>query len=251
MGATLEALHRLQAIETSLYSLREKLQTQRRRIDLQARRVEKVRQSDQEQHEKLMRLQADIDRLELERKTREDEITKFREQMKITKTNKEYAAIRVQINTLDANNRKLEDRILGLMDQFDELKAQAGTIKEDLAQQTERLEKLEADLVDAEAESDPKIKELLDEREEAVFHVPATALQTFQRIAERHESEAMAQVVKPYAKREEFLCSGCQMSIPLESVNAIMNTDEVQTCNVCGRILYLHSPASTDQTAAP
>jgi len=251
MGATLEALHRLQAIETSLYSLREKLQTQRRRIDLQARRVEKVRQSDQEQHDKLVRLQADIDRLELERKTREDEITKFREQMKITKTNKEYAAIRVQINTLDANNRKLEDRILGLMAQFDELKAQAGTIKEDLAQQTERLEKLEADLVDAEAESDPKIKELLDEREEAVFHVPATALQTFQRIAERHESEAMAQVVKPYAKREEFLCSGCQMSIPLESVNAIMNTDEVQTCNVCGRILYLHSPASTDQTAAP
>jgi len=251
MGATLEALHRLQGIETSLYSLREKLETHRRRINLQARRVEKIRQSDHEQHEKLMRLQADIDRLELERKAREDEITKFREQMKITKTNKEYAAIRVQINTLDANNRKLEDRILGLMTEFDDLKAQAETIKDDLAQQTERLEKLEADLANAEAKSEPKIKELLDQREEAVYLVPATALQTFQRVAERHDSEAMAQIVKPYAKREEFLCNGCQMSIPLESVNAIMNTDEVQTCNVCGRILYLHAPASTDRTAVP
>ena len=62
-------------------------------------------------------------------------------------------------------------------------------------------------------------------------------------IAEHHDSEAMAQIVKPNDKREEFICSGCQMSIPLENVNALMNSsNEIQTCHVCGRILYLYAP---------
>ncbi len=249
MGATLDALHHLQAIETKLHQHREKIKAKRRAIKVQTGRLEKIRDAAREEHEKITRHQADIDRQEVERKSREEEIAKLREQMKITKTNKEYAAIRVQINTLDANNRKLEDRILEMMSQVDEYRAHAGTVDAEVAQQTERLEKLQQELADVEAGSQPQIQDLLAQREEATLHVPATALQTFERMAEYLESEAMAQIVKPNAKREEFICGGCQMTIPLEKVNACMNTDEVQTCDVCGRILYLEAPAATDRAA--
>lgn len=232
-----------------MHTLRQKVEAKRREIRIQTRRLAKVRESNDEQHDKVTHLQIEIDRLELERKGREEEIVKFREQMKITKTNKEYAAIRVQINTLDANNRKLEDRILELMTRLDDVKAEAETIAKDFAHQTERLEKLQQELAQIEAETDPQVEDLRRRRQEATMAVPASALQTFELMAEHHDSEAMAQIFKPKAKREEFICSGCQMSIPLESVNALMNTDEVQTCHVCSRILYLDAPTATDRAA--
>jgi len=249
MGATLDALHRLQAIESKLHVLRQRIEAKRREIRVQTRRLTKIRQDDEELHEKLKRQQADIDRLELERKGREEEIAKFREQMKITKTNKEYAALRVQINTLDANNRKLEDRILALMTHADELNVEAETTKKELRHQTERLERLERELAEIELQAGPQIEALLSQREQASYDVPPTALQVFERVAEHHESEAMAQIVRPHVKREGFICGGCQMTIPLEAVNATMNTDDIQTCNVCGRILYLEAPAATDPAA--
>jgi predicted nucleic acid-binding Zn-ribbon protein len=60
----------------------------------------------------------------------------------------------------------------------------------------------------------------------------------------------MAQIIQPHAKREEFICGGCQMGIPLQKVNAILGTDDIQTCDVCGRILYLEAPAAADKAAA-
>jgi len=82
--------------------------------------------------------------------------------------------------------------------------------------------------------------------------VPATAMEIFRRIADYNDSEAMAQIAKPNAKRDEYICGGCQMSIPLQAVNALTMTtaDEVQTCPVCGRILYLEAPAASDQAAS-
>ncbi|MBN1345065.1 MAG: hypothetical protein JXQ73_20390 [Phycisphaerae bacterium] len=247
MGATLDALHRLQAIESRLHALRQRIEGKRREIRVQTRRLNSIKESDQQQHDRTQHLQADIDRLELDRKSRENEIIKLREQMKITKTNKEYAAIRVQINTLDANNRKLEDRILELMGQADELKTQSETIQDELRQQGDRLSKLDQELAEIESETEPQIAELQEQREEATMHVPASALQTFELVSEHRDSDAMAKMVRPNAKRDEFICNGCHMSQPLETVNAIMNKDEVQTCKVCGRILYLEEPATTDR----
>ncbi len=240
MGATLDALHRLQGIESKLYTLRQTLDAKRREIRIQKRRVKKAQETHEEQHAKHKAIQVDVDRLELERKGREDEIAKLREQMKVTKTNKEYAALRVQINTLDANNRKLEDRILEIMANADEVKTEADKLCADLKAQEERLARLEGELAELEAETQPKIDALMEEREAAAMDVPPTAMQTFDLVAEHHESQALAKVIRPNAKRDEFICGGCQMSIPLENVNALMNnSNEIQTCHVCGRILYL------------
>lgn len=250
MGATLDALHRLQAIESKLQAVRHRLEAKRRELRVQSRRLAELEENHGRHHERAMHLQADIDRLELERKSREEEIAKYREQMKTTRTNKEYAAIRVQINTVDANNRKLEERILGLMEQAEQLKAEGEAVRADRDRQAARVQKLQQELADLEAETDPQIAALTAQREEATLDVPATALELFERVCEHHESEAMAQIVQPHAKREEYICSGCQMSIPLQKVNAILGTDEIQKCDVCGRILYLESPAAKDKAAA-
>ena len=61
----------------------------------------------------------------------------------------------------------------------------------------------------------------------------------FERVAEYHEGDAMANVIKPHPKSDEFICGGCHMTITTELVNALMSRDDLQMCNNCGRILYL------------
>ncbi len=55
----------------------------------------------------------------------------------------------------------------------------------------------------------------------------------------------MAQVLKSHPKREEYICDGCNMSIPVEAVNSLMTKDELQQCQICGRILYLENMINT------
>jgi predicted nucleic acid-binding Zn-ribbon protein len=45
-----------------------------------------------------------------------------------------------------------------------------------------------------------------------------------------------------HPKRDEYLCSGCNMKVTLEVINALQTRDELQTCKVCGRILYWEAP---------
>jgi predicted nucleic acid-binding Zn-ribbon protein len=54
----------------------------------------------------------------------------------------------------------------------------------------------------------------------------------------------MALVERVHPKRVEYVCSGCNMSVTLEIVNALQSRDEVQTCQICSRILYFEVPAS-------
>jgi predicted nucleic acid-binding Zn-ribbon protein len=63
--------------------------------------------------------------------------------------------------------------------------------------------------------------------------------ETFHRVAERHEGEALAAVEVVNAKRNEYCCGGCNMSVTLQTVLAMRTLDQLQTCGSCGRILYL------------
>ena len=55
----------------------------------------------------------------------------------------------------------------------------------------------------------------------------------------------LAVVVQVHPKRLEFSCGGCHMSVPLELVNALKSREDIQCCNVCGRILYVQEEAAT------
>jgi uncharacterized protein len=73
--------------------------------------------------------------------------------------------------------------------------------------------------------------------------VPAEALILFERAADKHEGEALAHIEQSHPKRAEYTCSGCNMSVPLETVNALQSRDAVVQCQTCSRILYLEASA--------
>ena len=243
MGATLDALHRLQSTEDRLRSVREQVESKQRAVRSRQRRLSDIERQIAEVHEATLQARAHADRLELDRRTREEHIARLREALNRTKSNKEYAAILTQLNTDKADMLKLEDEILKILAQGDEHRSREASLKDTLAEEQRQADRVTETLRGAEAKLSEELKSLESQRDEAASQIPPTVLSVFERSCERNEGEAMARVEKVHPKRAEYVCSGCSMSVPLEIINALQTRDEIQQCQTCSRILFLEASA--------
>lgn len=244
MGATLDALHRLQSIEDKLRSVREQIEAKRRSVRARQRRVAQLERDLTDANHAIQRAQVEADKFELDRKEREQNVAKLREALNRTKSNKEYAALLTQLNTAKADILRIEDSALMFMTRVDEERKKQTETKDLLAKEQAQVAELTHAAQGGEAKLASDLKEWEDKRAEAASQVPVSVLATFERACERHDGEAMAVLERSHPKRAEYVCSGCNMSIPLEVANTLQSRDEVQLCHTCSRILYLETQAS-------
>jgi len=239
MGAILEALHRLQQIETKLNTYRSKEQSLRRKVRQAERLFAKAEGECVAQHSAVQRCQMEIDQADLDIKTRDESMNKHRQALNAAKSNKEYAAILTALNTEKADTAKFESRILELMAQKEKLQAEAKGFEEEKAKMTARIERATKELDKYLTDTRDAVANLEADRTVAAEKLPASAIDTFDRVAARHEGDAMAETVRVSSRGEEHICSGCNMSVPLEHVNRLRSLDEILVCSSCGRILYV------------
>lgn len=244
MGDTLEALHRLQAVERQLATFRRDRESLERRVVYHKRQAEEAEQKLKERHDTTRERQVKLDALQLDVTAREESVDHHRQALNTAKTNKEYAAILTAMNTEKADNSKLETEILRLMDAVQELQDDTSNLEAARAELLEDVAGAEKALGTYEAESRRQFEGLRDDREQCAEKVPPSALATFNRVAGHHDGEALVPVCKLHPKREEYGCSGCNMQVTLEIVNTLHTRDDIQICRVCGRILFLETPAA-------
>jgi hypothetical protein len=242
MGATLDALHRLQLIESDLRAVRDQMESKQRRVRVQRQKVAKLEHQIAETKHAIQHAQSESDRLELDRKQHEEHITKLRQTLNEAKNNKEYAAVLTQLNTDKADAMKLEDAVLAGLGKVDELKKELADFQEQHTKEQGRFEAIEKKVTDESAELVARQKDLEAKREDAAENIPPQVLSMFEKACERHEGEAMALVDRVSPRRNEYICGGCNMSVPLEVINALQSRDEVQRCQNCQRILCLEIP---------
>ena len=244
MGATLDALHRLQIIEDQLRSVRDQIESKLQAVRIHQRRLRTLESNTTDVHQEIRQAQANADRLDLDRKTHDEHIAHLRETLNKAKTNKEYAAVLTQLNTDKAAALKIEDQVLASLNRIDELKKQEAEHRTSLEREKARLAEVEQASQELEATLSSQLQELEQQREAAADEIPPEALHMFERARDKHEGEAMAIVEQPHPRRAEYNCSGCNMSVTLETVNALQSRDEVRMCQTCSRILYLEAPSS-------
>lgn len=245
MGATLDALHRLQVIDNQLRSVRGQIESRKRVVHARQRKIAGTERELVENHQRILTAQSDVDRLELDRQTREQHMAKLRESLNKAKTNKEYSAVLTELNTDKADMTKLEERELAAMARVDELKQERDRLKAAIDEDKVKLVEFERALREVEARFADQIRDLEARRSEAADQVPPEALQTYERACERHEGEAMAMIERVHPRRAEYICTGCNMSVTLESVNVLQSQsrDELVQCHTCSRVLFLEAPA--------
>lgn len=234
-----EALHELFLVDQQVRGLQSRLDSSAAHLRAQTGKLDTLNKRLVELSEQHRQAQASETNLENEVKAAEQRIDKLREQMNSAKTNKEYSAFLVEVNTLKSDKSKIEERALALLGEAEKLSARMDELKEQVVEQEKVQALAEQELAARKQEVGEDLERLKAQRSSAASKVPDDALAVFEKLADDTDGEPMAPVEQDDPRRMEYNCGGCFMSIPVEVVNRLATQDQIVRCTSCGRILYL------------
>jgi len=208
MPKTLEALLKLQSVERQLVEVRRQLKAKGAALELQQKRLEELQGEYKALRQEHQTRQKDIGSFELDLKSRDEQVTKLRLMLNTAKTNKEYAAILTQINTIKADTSRQEEQALRLMQTADDVQRRAEEIKGQIQQTEEHLEEIRRTSAEDVAKLQAMQEGLEAKREAAADRVPRQHLSIFNRIAATREGEVMARSKWSATSRRTSTCAG-------------------------------------------
>jgi predicted nucleic acid-binding Zn-ribbon protein len=239
MGPVLNGLMELQSIENRLRAANAKLARCRRNVIIQENQVRSLQNALEAKKEEILLTKVQSDRLELELKTRDQEIAKLRASLNAAKSNKEYAALLTQLNTSKADNSKIENQILELLKALEADDAESKHIQSQITEQLQKLDKIRTESETLSEKYQNEIDQIQAEWNKKAQQIPPEPLQIFKRVAETYDGEAIAFVEKQDIQNTAYTCGGCFMGVTTESVNLLLSRDDVIRCQNCTRILVL------------
>ncbi|MHC4509191.1 MAG: zinc ribbon domain-containing protein [Planctomycetota bacterium] len=239
MGPVLNGLLKLQSVENLLRAEKAKLTRCRRNVVIQENLIRSLQNALEAKKEEMQLTKLQFDRLELELKSRDETIARLRASLNTAKTNKEYAAVLTQLNTMKADSSKIESQTLELMKDIETDEAECKDIQGQIAEQKETLEQTRKESEALSGKFEAEIDKIQAEWDEVAKVIPEDALEKFRRVAETYDGQAVAVVEQQEGRQGAYSCGGCFMGITAESVNLLMTKDEIIRCANCTRILVL------------
>jgi len=239
MGPVLNGLLKLQSVENRLRAEKAKLTRCRRNVVIQENLIRSLQNALEAKKEEVLLTKVQFDRLELELKTKDETIARLRASLNSAKTNKEYAAVLTQLNTTKADNSKIETQSLELLKDIETDEAEVKDIQKQIDEQKETLEQTRKESEILSNKYQAEIDKIQIEWDQVAQIIPSNSLETFKRVAETYDGQAVALIEQQGNKKGPYSCGGCFMGITAESVNMLMTRDDIIRCPNCTRILVL------------
>jgi predicted nucleic acid-binding Zn-ribbon protein len=239
MGPTNVALVKMYRADVALREAQARLDAAARNVRIQERRVKDLDEKLKLAQTHLKEQQAQAGQLDLDLRTRDAHIEKLRTQQQTAKNNKEYQAFLVEINTAKVDRNKVEDDAMKVLEAVELEQNEVAAMQAQLQGEQQKLQTLQQESRDTVTRLQADVDALRPAREEAAAATPPKAREAFDRLADRFEGEAMAAVAKPDRRREEYLCTACNMSLVVDVYNKLHTRDELVFCPSCRRILYI------------
>ena len=240
MGPVLGSLVKLQSVENRLRAVKTRLSRCRRGVIFQENQLRVLQNELEAKLEEIRLTRIQADRLELELKSRDEHIAKFRAALNVAKSNKEYSAILTELNTSKADNSKLESQVLDLMKNIETDESACLETQQQIDQQVEKLNQVRKETEVKAGEYEKQIDEIQSEWDASSATIPQDVLEMFKRVADTYDGEALATAEEQgRLKNQSFICGGCFMGLTAETVNQLMTKDDIIRCSNCSRILVL------------
>ena len=241
-----ERLLELYMLDKQVRGMRGRLDTATARVDTQQSRLDQFKQQQQELQSQHLHGQAKAKSLESQADEIEQRIAHLRDQMQNVKSNKEYSAVLLEVNTHKLEKGKVEDEAIGQLGQVEQLAQELEAINGQVTDQEKLVAAAQDEVSRCRDEVGHELEELEAKRSEAEKTVPDDVCTLFNRMAEMHDGQAMAGVAEASRRHREYTCEGCYLIIPIERVNALMTLpDQVVCCPSCNRILYIEQELKT------
>jgi len=244
MEEQLAALQRLQRIDEELAQLLSRKGHLPQRVAAARKDADERETGLRQVQEQLQHHRREIDRQELEMRSREEHVTRLRTQLAQVKTNRDYQAMMTEIQSLEADASRLEEAVLEAMGETDGLMGELkrlGSLVEEARREVVAVEQVVAQEGQA---LDGEIGELQRRRSE----VAALLAPEYRSVYERLHAGLNGRVVVPLGGED---CQGCHMPLTPQAISELMLGKALITCHRCGRILYLpenwEPPEPTEQ----
>ena len=201
----------------------------------------RIQENEQELDRLLQRLEKEKGRIEETNKLQRqfegevedgfERIKKSKARLLTIKNNKEYQAVLKEIDETEKAIKDKEDKILGIMEEREQLQQTLDEKAKDLSAIRDRVGK-EVKSIQAEVDhARQRLSEEEKEREGVAKVVDSGILAKYENLRIARGGIAVSEVLNA-------TCSGCNMNIPPQMYNELQRRDALRFCPNCERIIY-------------
>jgi len=189
----------------------------------------------------LDQLNSEIDQLHQEEAQIEQELLKQRDNVARVEarlpgiqTQKEYVAVLKEIDVAKKGNKDLDEQLQNKRKEIAILVEDQQEKQTNLDAITENAKARGSELDQLLSEADSQLEKHTGNREKVAADVPKSLLRKYQGLFKRRNGMALA-VARNGA------CLGCNMQLPPQLFNQLLQGADLQTCPHCNRILYVEA----------
>jgi predicted nucleic acid-binding Zn-ribbon protein len=234
MEEILDLLIEIQLADDELKDTESAIQSIPSKIEMLEKEINDVKQTLNEQEQRIQEIRKDYKLKEGDIAENESKIEKLGTQTFAVKTNEEYRAIINEIEFLKSENKKIEDAMIGLLEEDESLKKSLSKAESETEEYIAiRKEKLSA----LRTEQDSLSQKLNSVRAkfDAMFAKLPDDIKDLYSKTKTVRGNAVSLI-------SDQICRGCSSILTPQVVNELKKRNKIITCDNCGRILIFVEP---------
>jgi predicted nucleic acid-binding Zn-ribbon protein len=232
MDPHLQRLQELQGLDTRIAGLERKLEAIPVRIQGIKDDLQRAKTAFEQVKAKAEQVRKDVRFKEKDVEVQQSQRAKLEAKLYEVKTNKEYSAVLSEIETSKAEKGRLEEEVLALMELGERLGPEVVEAEARFRRQTEEAQAQERAAAEEQRALDADLQIARAERESLARDVPRDILAQYDRLLKGRGGLAVALV------GQSRICGGCRVTLTPQRFQEIRQSNQILTCESCGRILY-------------
>ncbi|HUB68739.1 MAG TPA: C4-type zinc ribbon domain-containing protein [Candidatus Methylacidiphilales bacterium] len=170
-------------------------------------------------------------KIDLEVKSKEAAIARYKAQQQQTRKNEEYSALTHEIEHTEKEISDLEDKELELMEAYDRAQALVAEGQKELAKAQEKAKQNKAALEKRSAAVTTELVTAKEQQAAAESAVEEDVLARYRRILKSKKDAAIVPI-------QGGACSRCHMKLTSQTVLSARSAETLTSCDNCGRLIY-------------
>ena len=236
MSPDLQRLIKLQQLESTIADARATIAAHPQRLADADTRLNESKQAVEAAKGRLKGNQEARRNLEKDVAVYQGRLTKFKDQLSLVKTNKEYQAMQHEIATAQSDLGGVEEKVLELMLEADTITADVKRTEAALTIRQKEIDKEKKELTEELASVNTSLKAASEARAELVKDLDARLMAIFEQVARVRKGVAISTATR------DGLCSACHVRLRPFVFQQIRQNDAIIQCESCHRILYWIPP---------
>ena len=232
---TTELLYQLQNLDEQ----KEKLETEieessfKDKLNRINSEIEELNKAIAEKKEELEGLKDELKELEFDsaRLSRDEENYQGQLYSGETSNPKELEQIQDKLSKTQQQKEEIEEQTLDLMIDLESKEDKINKLSQKKEKKETELAQLEENYQNKKSEIKNELAEIPKKKEKIKDQLTPEILEKYNKLYQLKNGKAVA-------KLKENYCLGCRMTLPVNVINKVKTSDELITCDNCGRILY-------------